>query len=160
MCCLLTLQLCVVTLIHDYEQFLKCISKALFIFIISKKKCKNNPDRLCYVCGKVTFSNQQCTITPLVKFLYNLYFGMKARWSRQKLCSTYVLQRLFPSLKAQEWGKNELFVIWCTFGVERSQEPYYRLLFLQDQSQRWDNYFKNTVLDKPINVYKNLLVAY
>src|SRR5678815_4443941 len=41
------------------------------------RKCKNSPDRFCYVCGKVTFSDQQCTIKPLVKFLYNAYFGIK-----------------------------------------------------------------------------------
>ena len=41
------------------------------------RKCNKSPDRFCYICGKVTFCDQQCTITPLVKALYHAYFGMK-----------------------------------------------------------------------------------
>ena len=41
------------------------------------RKCKNSPDRFCYVCGKVTFSDQQCTISTLVKSLYSAYFGIR-----------------------------------------------------------------------------------
>ena len=41
------------------------------------KKCKNSPDRFCYVCGKVTFSDQQFTITTLAKSLYSAYFGIR-----------------------------------------------------------------------------------
>ena len=41
------------------------------------RKCNISPDRFCYICGKVTFCDQQCTITPLVKALYHAYFGMK-----------------------------------------------------------------------------------
>lgn len=41
------------------------------------RNCKNSPDRFCYVCGKVTFTDQQVTITPLIKCLYNAYFGIR-----------------------------------------------------------------------------------
>ena len=41
------------------------------------RNCKNSPDRFCYVCGQVTFTDQQCTITPLIKSLYHAYFGIR-----------------------------------------------------------------------------------
>ena len=41
------------------------------------RKCKNSPERFCYVCGKVTFSDQQSTITKLVKSLYSAYLGIR-----------------------------------------------------------------------------------
>ena len=41
------------------------------------RKCKNSPVKFCYVCGKVIFSDQQCTITTLVKSLYCGYFGIR-----------------------------------------------------------------------------------
>ena len=41
------------------------------------KKCKNTSDRFCYVCGKVTFRDQQSTITTFVKSLYSAYFGIR-----------------------------------------------------------------------------------
>ena len=40
------------------------------------RKCKNSPDRFCYVCGKVTFSDQQYNISPSIKSLYKAYFGI------------------------------------------------------------------------------------
>lgn len=41
------------------------------------RKCVNNPNNFCYVCGKITFASQKCTITPTIKTSssYRLYFG-------------------------------------------------------------------------------------
>lgn len=39
------------------------------------RKCVNNPDHFCYVCGEVTFASQKRSITPLIKKAYQLYFG-------------------------------------------------------------------------------------
>lgn len=41
------------------------------------RKCVNNPDSFCYICGKVTLVSQKRTITPVIKKAYHLYFGCK-----------------------------------------------------------------------------------
>ena len=40
-------------------------------------KCKNNPDRFCYICGNVVLPNRQAKITDFVKKAYRSYFGIK-----------------------------------------------------------------------------------
>ena len=40
-------------------------------------KCKNNPDRFCYICGNVVFPNLQAKITDFVRKAYHDYFGDK-----------------------------------------------------------------------------------
>ena len=41
------------------------------------RKCKNEPDRFCYNCGKVTLPDRQASITPFMKKCYHAYSGMK-----------------------------------------------------------------------------------
>ncbi|XP_071521423.1 uncharacterized protein [Panulirus ornatus] len=41
------------------------------------QKCKNHPDRFCYICGKVTLLNHRARITHFVKKSYHAYFGVK-----------------------------------------------------------------------------------
>lgn len=41
------------------------------------RKCRNDPDRFCYICGKVTLSERQSPITNFVKRSYHAYFGVK-----------------------------------------------------------------------------------
>ena len=40
-------------------------------------KCENDPDRFCYICGKVMLSDQQLNITSFVRDAYHAYFGIK-----------------------------------------------------------------------------------
>ena len=40
-------------------------------------KCKNNPDRFCYICGNVVLLNHQAKIINFVKKAYHSYFGVK-----------------------------------------------------------------------------------
>ena len=40
-------------------------------------KCKNNPDRFCYICGNVVLLNCLAKITDFVKKAYHYYFGVK-----------------------------------------------------------------------------------
>ncbi|KAL7639433.1 UNVERIFIED_CONTAM: hypothetical protein RMT77_009934 [Armadillidium vulgare] len=42
------------------------------------RKCKNNPNKFCYICGKVTFTDQ-IPITNFVKKSYHAYFGINLR---------------------------------------------------------------------------------
>ena len=41
------------------------------------RSCKNNDDRFCYICGKVTLPDRKIKITSFVKECYHAYFGMK-----------------------------------------------------------------------------------
>ena len=41
------------------------------------RKCKNNLDRFCYICGNAGFPNRQTKITEFVKKTYCDYFGVK-----------------------------------------------------------------------------------
>ena len=40
-------------------------------------KCKNNPDRFCYICGNMVLPYHQEKNTDLVKKAYCDYFGIK-----------------------------------------------------------------------------------
>ncbi|CAH2014076.1 unnamed protein product [Acanthoscelides obtectus] len=57
------------------------------------RKCVNNPDQFCYVCGDVTFASQRRSITPLITKAYQLYFGCKLgdqdkQWAPHICCNT------------------------------------------------------------------------
>lgn len=41
------------------------------------RKCKNDPNRFCYICGEVILPGRQSNITSFVKTSYQVYFGMK-----------------------------------------------------------------------------------
>ena len=46
-------------------------------FIMNRRKCKNDPNRFCYICGKVTLPGQHSRITKFVKSCYHAYFGIR-----------------------------------------------------------------------------------
>jgi len=59
------------------------------------RQCVNHPDNFCYVCGDLTFKDQQQSLTPLVKKCYQLYFGCKVgdqdkNWAPHICCLTCV----------------------------------------------------------------------
>lgn len=60
------------------------------VFTLSRK-CVNNPDMYCYVCGEFTVKAQRHSLTPLVKKAYKLYFGCKVGDQRQALGPSYLL---------------------------------------------------------------------
>lgn len=41
------------------------------------RKCKNHPDKFCYICGQVVFRIHQRKLTDLLKETYELYFGIR-----------------------------------------------------------------------------------
>ncbi|XP_076814257.1 uncharacterized protein LOC143460567 [Clavelina lepadiformis] len=49
----------------------------MICFYSTMRKCKNDPDRFCYICGKVTLRSRQAKITQFVKKAYYAYFGVK-----------------------------------------------------------------------------------
>ena len=40
------------------------------------RKCKNHPNRFCYICRHVVFPDRQAKITDFVKKAYQAYFGV------------------------------------------------------------------------------------
>jgi len=49
------------------------------------RKCLNNPDNFCCICGEVTFASKKCSITPTIKKTYFLDFGCKVGEQDKKL---------------------------------------------------------------------------
>lgn len=41
------------------------------------RKCANDPDSFCYVCGEFTAKHQKRCFTPLIRRAYHLYFGCR-----------------------------------------------------------------------------------
>ncbi|KAJ8720958.1 hypothetical protein PYW08_006423 [Mythimna loreyi] len=57
------------------------------------RKCVNSADNFCYICGKVTLTNQRCSITQRLETAYFHYFGIKIKnqdksWVPQFSCTT------------------------------------------------------------------------
>lgn len=44
---------------------------------MSRKRCLNDPNHFCYICGEFVFKDQRMPITPLIKQRYYDYFKMK-----------------------------------------------------------------------------------
>ena len=59
------------------------------ILVRMDRKCKNNLDRFCYICGNVVHLNCQEKITDFVKKADCDYFGVKVR-DQEKLLALHV----------------------------------------------------------------------
>ena len=60
-----------------------------------RRKCLNDPDVFCYICGRVTSLKQRCEITDFVKRVYLAYFGVRLgdqdkKWAPHKVCSSCI----------------------------------------------------------------------
>ena len=70
------------------------------------RKCKNDPDRFCYICGKVALPDSQASITSFVKKIYHAYYAMK-RGDQDKsfgppICSKTCVENL------RRWSKGKI----------------------------------------------------
>lgn len=59
----------------------------------TSRKCVNSPDSFCYICGEYTLKSQKRTITPMIKYAYEHYFGCKIgdqdkNWAPHICCGT------------------------------------------------------------------------
>ena len=76
------------------------------------RRCINNANNFCYICGKVTFAAQKKTISPIVRKAYHLYFGCKIGnqdkdWAPHICCHTCAVnlsQWLNGKRKAMPFG--------------------------------------------------------
>ena len=46
---------------------------------ILSRKCLNNPDVFCLICGNFTTVKNRLKITDFIKKVYDMYFGVKLR---------------------------------------------------------------------------------
>jgi len=82
-CCTKTLVLQTVSPISFMRSVTWCINLAFYchrlcsIIIKMSRKCVNNPDNVCYVCGGVTFTSRKCPITPTLWKACLFYFSCK-----------------------------------------------------------------------------------
>ena len=100
------------------------------------RKCKNDPDRFCYVSGKVTLPDRQASITSFVKKCYHPYFGMKLS-DQDKSFVPYIYCKTCGKLEKMEQRKDEEASVWCANGVERGWRSRDRLLFVHDKLARF-----------------------
>ena len=82
--------------------------RIIIIIVVELKmnrKCKNSSDRFCYVCGKVTFPEQQSTILPVIKSLYHAYFGVRLRDQDKSFAPHICCKGCYISLR--RWSQGE-----------------------------------------------------
>ena len=71
-----------------------------------RRKCCNNPDIFCYICGCFTLPRQRRNINSFVKRIYLAYFGVPLgdqdkSWAPHQVCTTCV-----ETLRSWSQGKN------------------------------------------------------
>jgi len=88
------------------------------MFTKMSRKCVNNPDNFCYICGEVTFASRKCSITPTTKKAYFLYFGCKLKDQDKKMGTTRMLHYVFIQTQyVGEW-KRTLYAVWSALGLK------------------------------------------
>lgn len=71
-----------------------------------RRKCSNDPDIFCYICGSFTLQDQRRNINTFVKKVYLAYFKVRLgdqdkNWAPHKVCKTCV-----ETLRSWSKGKN------------------------------------------------------
>ena len=61
----------------------------------SRRSCRNDPDKFCYICREYIFKNQRKAITDFVRKIYLTYFKVKfgdqdKPWALHIVCKAYV----------------------------------------------------------------------
>lgn len=74
-----------------------------------RRKCSNDPDIFCYICGCISLASQRRTITTFVKRVYRAYFKVPLgdqdkKWAPHTLCRTCI-----ETLRSWCQGKNAKF---------------------------------------------------
>ena len=90
------------------------------------RKCKNDPDRFCYICGKVALSDRQKC--------YRAYFGIKLGDQDKSFAPHICCKTCVENLR--RWSKGKIKKL--PFGVpmvwrEKGQRSRDRLLFVHDK---------------------------
>lgn len=102
------------------------------------RRCKNNPNKFCYICGKVVLSGQESTITSFVKASYHAYFGVKlgdqdkdfAPHITCKTCTEYLRRWSTGKVKALPFG---IPMVWRE-GTNHVTDCYFCMTNIQGKS--------------------------
>ena len=79
-----------------------------------RRKCKNNPNLFCYICGKCMLPKQRANITEFVKKTYLTYFGVKLGYQDKPLAPHSECKSCVEHLREWTKGKRKTDL---TFGV-------------------------------------------
>lgn len=69
------------------------------------RKCTNNPDRFCYICGKLTLAHRKLPINQFVKLAYHQYFGVKLGDQEKPFAPHICCKTCVESLRS--WSNNK-----------------------------------------------------
>ena len=70
------------------------------------RTCENDPDRFCYICGKIALSDRQANITSFVKKCCHAYFGMKLGNQDQSFAPHSCCKTCVENLR--RWSKGKM----------------------------------------------------
>ena len=95
------------------------------MFVTSKRrKCCNDPDIFCYICGCFTLPPQRRNINSFINKIYLAYFGVllsdqNKSWAPHQVCTTCVetLRSWYQGKKGKNKGKNQGKNAKLKFGV-------------------------------------------
>ena len=92
------------------------------MFVTSKRrKCCNDPDIFCYICGCFTLPPQRRNINSFIKKIYLPYFGVPLD-DQEKLGATPSLHNVCRNIEILVSRKECEAQIWCANGMERNQK--------------------------------------
>ena len=83
--------------IYLFAEKFSCIvlNKAVYEKVVEmstkRRKCRNNPDVFCYICGKYMMAKYRFNVRDFTKRAYEAYFGTKLEdqdksWALHKVC--------------------------------------------------------------------------
>ena len=80
-------------------------------------KCKNNPDRFCYICSNVVLPNGRAKITDFVKKTHGDYLGVRLGDLDKPFASHVWCKTFVENLKDRKIGKQKsmpfaISVVW------------------------------------------------
>ena len=126
-----------------------------------RRKCINDVDQFCYICGSYTLPKQRRKITDFIKKLYFAYFKMKLgdqekSWAPHIVCKTYITNLRSWSLGKRKGLAFGIPIIWrepqnhisdCYFCIAETKGPHAKNLFPSFKSAI------RPVLHCPISLY-------
>ena len=78
----------------------------------SRRSCRNDPDKFCYICGQYTFKDQRKAITDFVRKVYLAYFKVMLGDQDKPWAPHIVCKACVESLR--KWSNGTLTI---RFGV-------------------------------------------
>ena len=71
-----------------------------------RRKCSDDPNSFCYICGELTFLSQKRVIDDTIRSLYHAYFGIQLGDQDKERSPHIVCQKCFINLN--NWSRNKI----------------------------------------------------